>query len=189
MTTSQLQLTTLDGCGLAIGGYPRFRYDATGGMGLATIGPSGADGLQSVRFETTSLQIPDLECRTTRVLGLPLPPGLRIAIVPEQLEGSLNASSGAVHLHFRARFLFRVGRLYLAPALLVVTELTTGGVQSRRHRLDGETLDGQGNALLVGVARVPPSGEGWVDRFLGLPDEALALLRCRFHNLEPTPSR
>ena len=189
MTTSQLQLTTLDGCGLAIGGYPRFRYDASGGKGLATLGPLGADGLQSLRFETSSLQIPDLECRTTRVLGLPLPPGLRIAIVPEQLEGSLNASSGAVHLHFRARFLFRVGRLYLAPALLVDTELTTGGVQSRRHRLDGETLDGQGNALLVGVARVPPSGEGWVDRFLGLPDEALALLRCRFHNLDPTPSR
>ena len=110
MTTSQLQLTTLDGCGLAIGSYPRFRYDASGG--------------QSVR-----------------------------------LEGSLNASSGAVHLHFRARFFFRVGRLYRAPA------------------------------LLVGVAQVLPNGEGWVDRFLGLPDEALALLRCRFHNLEPTPPR
>lgn len=76
MTTSQLQLTTLDGCGLAIGSYPRFRYDASGG--------------QSVRF-----------------------------------EGSLNASSGAVHLHFRARFFFRVGRLYRAPGLLVETELTT----------------------------------------------------------------
>ena len=76
-----------------------------------------------------------------------------------RLEGNLNASSGAVHLHFRARFFFRVGRLYRAPA------------------------------LLVGVAQVPPSGEGWVDRFLGLPDEALALLRCRFHNLEPTPPR
>ena len=41
----------------------------------------------------------------------------------------------------------------------------------------------------MGVAQVLPSGEGWVDRFLGLPDEALALLRCRFHNLEPTPPR
>ena len=140
MTTSQLQLTTLDGCGLAIGSYPRFRYDASGG--------------QSVR-----------------------------------LEGSLNASSGAVHLHFRARFFFRVGRLYRALGLLVETELTTGGVQSRRHRVEGETLDGQGNTLLVGVAQVLPSGEGWVDRFLGLPDEALALLRWRFHNLEPTPPR
>ena len=81
---------------------------------LTTLGPLGADGLQSLRFEMRSLEPPDLECRTTRVLGLP---------------------------------------------------------------------------LLVETARVPPSGEGWVDRFLGLPDEALALLRCRFHNLEPTPSR
>jgi len=34
-------------------------------------------------------------------------------------------------------------------------------------------------ALLVGVATVDPSGDPWLDRFLGLPDEALALLRCQ----------
>jgi hypothetical protein len=26
---------------------------------------------------------------------------------------------------------------------------------------------------------VEPTGEAWLDRFLGLPDEALAVLRCR----------
>jgi hypothetical protein len=29
------------------------------------------------------------------------------------------------------------------------------------------------------VATVAPSGETWLDRFLGLPDEALAVLRCQ----------
>jgi hypothetical protein len=33
--------------------------------------------------------------------------------------------------------------------------------------------------VLVGVAVVEPTGEAWLDRFLGLPDEALAVLRCR----------
>jgi hypothetical protein len=32
--------------------------------------------------------------------------------------------------------------------------------------------------VLVGLAPIQPSGAGWLDRFLGLPDEALALLRC-----------
>jgi hypothetical protein len=38
---------------------------------------------------------------------------------------------------------------------------------------------------LVGVATIAPSGDPWLDRFLGLPDEALALLRCRFGPLVP----
>jgi hypothetical protein len=38
--------------------------------------------------------------------------------------------------------------------------------------------------VLVGIATVAPSGEGWVDRFLQLPDEALAVLRCQLGPLE-----
>jgi hypothetical protein len=36
---------------------------------------------------------------------------------------------------------------------------------------------------LVGVATVQPSGDAWFDRFLGLPDEALARLHCRLGNV------
>jgi hypothetical protein len=43
----------------------------------------------------------------------------------------------------------------------------------------GVPLDQDGRGVLVGVAVVEPTGEGWLDRFLGLPDEALAVLRCR----------
>jgi hypothetical protein len=33
--------------------------------------------------------------------------------------------------------------------------------------------------MLVGTALIEPTGEAWFDRFLGLPDEALAVLECQ----------
>lgn len=177
-----LQLATLAGCGLAIGRYPRFRYDGRGGGGLGQLAPAGSDGRQPLSFDPAALQIPPLCSRTTRFLGLPLPPGLAIAIHPEQLAGSLEASSGDVRLRFRSRFRFSIGA-YTAPDLLIDCELQSGAVHGVRHRASGEPMNASGEALLVGVAVVQPSGEPWLDRFLGLPDEALALLRCR---LTPT---
>jgi hypothetical protein len=97
-----------------------------------------------------------------------------------------------VSLRFRARFRFRIQlgatELYQAPDLLVDTELRSDRCQGRRHRASGRALDGSGAALLVGVATVPPSGDAWLDRFLGLPDEALAVLRCRITNVAEQPA-
>ena len=134
-------------------------------------------------FPAEQLQIPPLDWRSTRFLGLPLPPGLSIAIAPEQLHGVLDASSGHIQLQFRARFRFRISvgaaRLYAAPDLLVETTLLSGPSQGQRHHASGCPLNASGEAQLVGIARVEASGEAWLDRFLGLPDEALAILRCR----------
>ncbi len=177
---TQLQLTTLAGCGLAIGGYPRFRYDARGGGGLGQLAAAaGAGGARALRFEPAGLRIPDLDGRSTRWLGLPVPPGLAIAIAPEQLEGQFDPGTGQLQLRFRARFRFRIGSLYRAPGLLIDAQLGTGPVAGRRHRAEGRPLDAAGQALLVGVAVVQPSGAAWLDRVLGLPDEALAILRCQ----------
>ena len=66
-----------------------------------------------------------------------------------------------------------------APDLWIDAQLGTGPVAGRRHRAEGQPLDAAGQALLVGIATVQPSGVAWLDRFLGLPDEALAILRCR----------
>jgi len=174
-----LNLITEAGCGLAIGAYPRFRYDARGGGGIASLGPSDAHGWQSVRFDPERLPIPTLSWRNIRVLGLPLPPGLTIAIQPEQLQGQWHPSSGEVHLEFRSRFYFSLAGFYQAPPLIVQTRLQTETVQGRRHHAQGKRIGADGEALLVGIATVPPTGDGWLDRFLGLPDEALALLQCR----------
>ena len=175
-----LQLETQAGCGLAIGRYPRFGYDARGGGGRAQAGPMDAEGWQELKFDPASLLIPDLNGRTTRFLGLPLPPGLAIAVLPEQLEGRWQRASGAVQLHFRSRFRFQLAGQQAAPDLLVDTQLVTAAVQGQRHYAQGRPLDSGGEGLLVGIATVQPSGEPWFDRFLGLPDEALAVLRCRF---------
>jgi hypothetical protein len=182
---AELTLQTLAGCGLAIGAYPRFRYDARGGGGLGVltaadpVGTEIAIGTGSLGFDPAGLRIPPLDWRTTRFLGLPLPPGLAITIHPERLEGRIDRATGAMELQFDARFRFAIGALYRAPDLIVSTTLSTGPVQGRRHRASGQPLDGDGRALLVGVATIAPCGDRWLDRFLGLPDEALALLRCR----------
>lgn len=182
---AELTLHTLADCGLVIGAYPRFRYDARGGGGVGWLSEGDDNGLQALRFHPDALTIPPLHWRTTRFLGLPLPPGLAITIHPQQLEGSLDGATGAMALRFCARFRFAIGSLYRAPDLIVATTLSTGPVQGRRHQGTGQPLDGDGQAQLVGVASIAPSGDPWLDRFLGLPDEALALLRCRFGPLVP----
>ncbi len=182
---AELTLQTLGGCGLAIGAYPRFRYDARGGGGVGRLSEGDSTGSQRLRFDPDALCIPPLDSRTTRFLGLPLPPGLAITIHPQQLDGSLDGASGAMALRFCARFRFTIGSLYRAPDLIVETTLRTGPVQGRRHQATGQPLDGAGLAQLVGVATIAPSGDPFLDRFLGLPDEALALLRCRFGPLPP----
>jgi hypothetical protein len=180
-------LTTLGGCELAIGGYPRFRYNAFGGGAVGTA-LQQEDGNWVVSFPPDRVIIPALSSRTGRLLGVPLPPGLQIAIEPEHLSGVFDPSSGALELHFRARFLLQLSiagtLVYRAPALLVETKLSTTALSSRRHQVQGRPCGVDHTALLVGVANVPRCGAAWLDRFLGLPDEALAVLECQL-SLKP----
>ena len=174
-----LQLSTEAGCALAIGRYPRFRYDARGGGGSGQLEEADGEGWRPLAFAPEGLTIPPLTRRTTRVLGLPLPPGFTISIAPQRLEGRWQQESGAVELEFLARFVFAVAGLYRAPDLIVRTRLGTAEARGQRHSAVGVPLDHDGRGVLVGVAVVEPTGAAWLDRFLGLPDEALAVLRCR----------
>lgn len=181
MNTTTVQLRTLSGCELAISGYPRFRYNAAGGGAQGTAQALG-NGRWALHFPAEQVRIPPLNGRTGRFLGLPLPPGLQIAIEPQRLEGCFDPASGALNLRFEARFqlqwLIGSNPVVRAPDLLVITELSSTGVSSRRHQLSGTPLQGDAPGELVGVAQVPPCGAAWLDRFLGLPDEALAVLAC-----------
>ena len=177
------RLDTLQHCSLAIAAYPRFRYDARGGGAEGVVASGSTPGRLSLCL-ANSVSIPALDWRSTRFLGLPLPPGLRIEILPDRLEGELNSQSGEVRLQFQARFRFQLQLgsqpVYTAPDLHVHTELRTDAVVGTRHRGRGEPIGPSGEAHLVGVAVIAPSGAAWLDRFLGLPDEALAELHCRF---------
>ena len=52
-------------------------------------------------------------------------------------------------------FVFSIGSLYTAPALSVVTRLTTEASAGARRTGRGERLGPDGSLVLTGVARVP----------------------------------
>lgn len=94
-----VKFKTLGACKLGISRYPDFEYNAQGGEGSG-IGKKmvGVDfnGETSVDFDVRTLYIPSLTTATTKFLGLPLPPFLKIEIVPEIFRGIINLESGKV---------------------------------------------------------------------------------------------
>lgn len=144
------------------------------------MGPPDDAGWRPLTFAPESLAIPSLDGRSGRILGLPLPPGLAIRIVPQRLAGRWQPASGAVELVFEARFQLLLAGRCVAPDLQVHTLLTTAAAAGRYQCAQGSPLAEDGHGVLVGVAPVPATGTWWLDRFLGLPGEALAVLRCQW---------
>ncbi|CAM6115595.1 unnamed protein product [Calypogeia fissa] len=77
---------TLKGCGLGVARYPDFVYNAEGGGGTGKA-EQLAVGRTSMHFDAEGLYIPAVCFDTTTILGLPLPPGLKIEVVPKTVEG------------------------------------------------------------------------------------------------------
>lgn len=98
--TYTVSFKTKSACKLGISRYPDCEYDAEGGIGNGSgtkatdENPANNDLL--VSFDLETLYIPPLTSSTTRFLGLPLPPFLKIDIVPEAFQGSINQESGKV---------------------------------------------------------------------------------------------
>lgn len=94
---------SLRACKLGIAKYPDFEYNAEGGKGNGTGATKITDGEFneeiSVSFDLKTLYIPPLTSATTKFLGLPLPPFLKIDVVPELFQGSINRESGQVKLY------------------------------------------------------------------------------------------
>ncbi len=135
----------------------------------------------TVEFDASSLCIPPIDYRSTKVVGVPIPPPLKIEILPKELKGTVNVRTGEANLDFDARFQFDAGSLYHAAPLSIVTRLSSEGSSGRMLRGSGERLRGVeamagGRVKLAGVASVPKTGDGFLDSFLMLPSEALAVL-------------
>ncbi len=174
-----MQLRSLDGCLLKIGKYPPFIYNAYGGGGKATILPNKNDNLLHISFSSKTFAIPPLTSKTTRFLSLPLPPGFKIKMSMDQLEGTIDKKSGEVLLKFKSKFLFSIGAMLKFPELIVQTLLKTGKVKSKLHEREGLVLQKDGTVKLVGISMIPKSNNKILDIFLGLPNEALAELKCK----------
>ncbi len=171
-------LRSLNGCRLAIGYFPYFSYNAKNGGGKAIIICSEKENILNLKFIPQDFSIPPLTYQTTRFLGIPLPPGLKIEMNMDKLDGTLNKRSGEVLLDFESRFLFSIFSLFTFPELFVKTTLETGHVKSTLFEESGLKRQKNGEAILVGIALIPNTGNKFLDFFLGLPTEALAVLRC-----------
>ena len=175
---NSVQLKSLKGCRLKIGTYPVFEYDAKGGGGIGRLIQSKKDNIDYIIFSSKTFSIPPLTARTTKFLSLPLPPGLKIEMCMDKLEGTIDKNSGEVLLNFEAKFVFNIGAIIKFPNLLVKTTLTTREVKSKFHKANGIILQKNGKIKLVGISKIPLTGNRMLDIFLGLPNEALAELQC-----------
>ena len=173
-----MHLTSLEGCRLAIGLYPYFYYDARGGGGEAISSSSMKDNIVHLNFPVETFSIPPLTWKTTKFLGLPLLPGLKVKMSMDKLEGNLNKISGEILLRFEARFIFSIGSIVHFPNLIVRTSLHTGKAAGYLHEGEGMMRKSDGRTTLVGVAVIPETGNKILDFFLNLPNEALAVLKC-----------
>ncbi|KAF3340173.1 hypothetical protein FCM35_KLT15944 [Carex littledalei] len=175
-----VEFKTLEGCKLGIWRYPIFEYNAKGGIGNGIgigIGREKND-IIDVDFDVDDLYIPPLNGETTKFLGLPLPPFLKIDIVPQILQGNINPASGKVHLVLKSRFGFSVGSIYQAPPLLVETVLTSEESVGTIRSGIGERMNEKGRCKLVGVAVVDPITDAFMNNFLRLPTECIAYLNA-----------
>ncbi len=173
-----MKMKSLEGCRLTIGSYPPFTYNAYGGGGKLTVIPSQKNNLLHVSFSSETFSIPPLTSKTTKFLSLPFPPGLKIEMSMDKLEGTIDKISGEVLLKFESKFIFSIGAKLKFPELIVNSLLTTGKVKGKLHEEEGQVLQGNGKTKLVGIATIPITGNKILDNFLGLPNEALAELQC-----------
>ncbi len=173
-----MQMNSLEGCRLTIGSYPPFTYNAYGGGGKATLIPSQKNNLLNISFSSKTFSIPPLTSKTTKFLSLPLLPGLKIEMSMDQLTGTIDKKSGEVLLNFKSRFLFSIGPMINFPELIVNSLLKTGKVKGKLHEGEGLVLQKNGRTKLVGVSIIPKTGNKILDTFLGLPNEAIAELKC-----------
>ncbi len=179
MDDQSISLQSLDNCRLAIGSYPHFYYDATNGGGSASLFKTKEESLLGLRFNPNTFSIPPITWRSTRILGFPIIPGLQINMLMNELQGTINRENGEILLAFKARFVFTAFSIFKFPELIVETTLGSRKLTSKLYNVEGKPIQKNGNARLVGVATIPKTGNLLLDLFLGLPNEALAILQCR----------
>jgi len=173
-----MHLKSLNGCELAIGSYPKFQYNATSGGGEGQITSKDDKGVLIIVFNPETFVIPSLNWRTTKILGVPMLPGLEIKVIPQPIKCYIEKQKGIISLEFKARFIFSLFKILQAPALVIETSLKSKKVRSRLFEAIGSPINENGLSTLVGVATVPETTNKYLNRFLSLPNEALAILHC-----------
>ena len=174
-----MRLKSLEGCKLKIGSYPAFHYNAINGGGSGALGETIPGGNQKLKFNPNTFFMPPMNWRTTKFLSMPMLPGLEIRMHLEKLEGTINKSTGIISLDFQSKFIFTIFQVYRFPALIVNTNLTNHIIKKEFQNVESSIIKENGYLTLNGLATISPSGNKLLDIFLGLPNEARALLKCQ----------
>ena len=157
---------------LGVSFWPDFTYDASGATTLGTVtdvkrhaGRSGS--VIHLDFDVSTFEGPPVCGRTTKVFGVPLPPGVRIDIRPISLKGFLDSATGECRLDFDARFEGSIfGEEFIKlPPMTVRSPLTTGETR-------GEQRSARGSRFGTVSHKVPSSpksvnGDSALDPCLG----------------------
>ena len=168
-----MRLISLDGCKLKIGSYPEFSYNASGGGGEASIVFDEKRNITLIKFNPDTFQIPDLDNKSTRFLGLPLPLGIKVQMVMKKLEGSLNNENGHIKLNYESRFFLKIWPKFIFPPLIIKTVLQSNKSNTLENKI--ETLES--------LAIVEPTSNFFLNSFLSLPNNAKAILKCKLINI------
>lgn len=98
------------------------------------------------------------------------------------LQGWIDEDTGQAELVFDAEFRASAGTIYQPPPLRVKTVLSTEGATGQFQSAEGTRFTDYRGGKLVGIAKVPKTGEWIMDTFLQLPNEAFALLSAEIND-------
>lgn len=162
------RMVVLPGSRLLISRFPPFAYDGKGSGGTGTA-LEVSPGRYEVAFDGADLSIPP-------VRFIPGIDAIRVEILTNGISGTVDTGTGDVDFAFDAVFQPVVGT-FRPSAISVVTDLTTGTSSGYFQTLTGDPMDRWGDVHLVGIAKVPKTGDLLVDWLLSLPTDAVADLR------------
>ena len=148
-----------------LGSFAEYPYDGAGSDGVGELG-AVVDGRATVEF--SAFEIPPMQV-------IPGSDEIRIEITPHELSGVIDFCTGLMQLDYDATFTPFVGNEEMT-SISVVTTITTETSSGYSQTVSGERLDRWGDALLVGVAKVPPTDDFWIDLILDLPNDAVCQL-------------
>ncbi len=174
-----MHLESLENCKLSIGSYPEFTYNAKGGGGKFRTIQTKQRTIKKIEFDSKTFKIPSLNTKTTKILGFSLPPGIEIKVVPILLQGNLNSLNGELSLEFESKFCLSIWPGLSAPPLIVKTCLNNTQDGNRDQFIKDKFKKMNFQTCLQGNAIISKTGNFFLDIFLGLPTQAIAILKCR----------
>jgi len=164
-----------------LGSFVEFAYDGKGSGGYGSLGPP-AGGTAEAVVEGADVRIPPLE----PIAGWD---GVRIEIATQRVAGGIDFCTGRMDFDFDATFTPVLFGASFTP-ISVVTTMTTETSACHHHDCvySGERLDRWGDAVLVGVADVPETGDPLIDGLLTLPSDAVEVLPFHLDFLGARPA-